>query len=119
MEHSKRTNPIGRATAPNIKSRRSGTLDGSKVGWLIVRSASTLVAVAATKKVIDVGWRFVTGEDPPKEPEDPDLTWKQAVSWTLASGIGIAVARLLAGRQAARMWRKWTGQLPPGIRADD
>jgi hypothetical protein len=89
---------------------------GSKLGWTVVRSATTFVAVALTKRVVDSGWRIVTGNEPPTEPEDPDLTWKEAISWALASGVGIAVARLLATRQAAQMWRRWTGELPPGFR---
>ncbi len=92
---------------------------GSKLGWTLVRSASTFAAVAVTKKVVDSGWRWVTGHEPPTDPEDPDLTWQEAISWALASGVGIAVARLLATRQAAHLWRKWTGELPPGMRAMD
>ncbi|REF38159.1 DUF4235 domain-containing protein [Thermasporomyces composti] len=90
---------------------------GSKLGWSVIRGLSTFAAVALTKKVVDTGWRVVTGKEPPSDPDDPDLTWKEALSWALASGVGIAVARLLATRQAARMWRKWTGELPPGMRS--
>ncbi len=90
-------------------------MTGSKLGWMLVRSGSTFVAVAVTKKAVDLGWRWVTGNEPPTDPEDPDLTWKEAVTWALASGVGIAVARLLATRQAAQMWRRWTGELPPGF----
>ena len=94
---------------------REVDMTGSKLGWMLVRSGSTFVAVAVTKKAVDLGWRWVTGNEPPTDPEDPDLTWKEAVTWALASGVGIAVARLLATRQAAQMWRRWTGELPPGF----
>ncbi|GAA2758192.1 hypothetical protein GCM10009872_35520 [Actinopolymorpha rutila] len=85
----------------------------SKLGWTIVRSVSTLAAVAVTRKAVDTSWRYVTGNEPPSDPEDPDLTWKEAVTWALASGMGIAIARLLATRQAAKLWQRWTGELPP------
>ncbi|MGH3657163.1 MAG: DUF4235 domain-containing protein [Micromonosporaceae bacterium] len=91
---------------------------GSKLGWTVVRGVSTFAAVAVTKKAVDTGWRWVTGNEPPAEPDDPDLTWREAVTWAIASGVGVAVARLLAGRQAARMWRRWTGELPPGLRPE-
>jgi len=89
---------------------------GSKLGWTVMRGLCTFAAVAVTKKAVDTGWRWVTGSEPPTDPEDPDLTWQEAVTWALASGVGIAVARLFATRQAAQMWRKWTGELPPGMR---
>ena len=90
-----------------------------KLGWRIFGGLTTLAAVIVTKKVVDSSWRFVTGNEPPANPEDPDTTWQEAVAWSLASGVGVAVARLLATRQAATVWRRWTGELPPGIKRDD
>ena len=89
-------------------------MNGSKLGWTLVRGATTFAAVAVTRKAVDTGWRFVTGNEPPSDPEDPELTLKEAVTWALASGVGIAIARLFATRQAAHLWRKWTGEPPPG-----
>jgi hypothetical protein len=87
---------------------------GSKLTWTIVQSVSTMVAVALTKKVMDSGWRFVTGNEPPEDPENPDTSWIEAVAWVVASGVGVVLARRLATQGAIRRWQSWTGDLPPG-----
>lgn len=86
---------------------------GSKLTWTIVRSVTTMATVAVTKKAIDSGWRFVTGNEPPGDPENPDTPWLEALVWVTASGVGVVVARRLATRTATRRWQKWTGDLPP------
>lgn len=93
-------------------------MSGSKVGWIVFRTVTTLAAVAVAKKAVDVGFKVVTGSEPPENPEDPDVTGKQALAWAIASAAGVAVAQLLATRTAAKKWRAWTGELPPGIRRD-
>lgn len=87
---------------------------GSKLTWMIVQGVSTLAAVTLTKKLIDGGWRFVTGHEPPGEPENPDTPWTEALAWVVASGVGVVVARRLATQGAMRRWQSWTGDLPPG-----
>lgn len=89
---------------------------GSKVGWMVVRTVSTVVAVTLTKKALDGGWRFVTGKEPPeKKPVgDPDARLAETLVWVGASAVGIAAAQLVATRVAANRWQAWTGELPPG-----
>ena len=93
-------------------------MSGSKLAWMVFRTASTLAAVAVTKKAIDLGFKVVTGKEPPAHPEDPDVTGKDAIAWALASSVGVAVAQLLASRAAAKRWRAWTGELPPTLRPE-
>ena len=48
-------------------------------------------------------------------PEDPEVTWKEAIGWAVASGAIVGVARLLATRKAAAYYRKSAGHEPKGL----
>ncbi len=88
----------------------------AKMGWKVVGVTSGLLAVTASKKVLEVTWRKThDGADPPRNPAAPGTSWGEALSWAAASGIALAAARLLASRGAARAWEKTTGGLPPGL----
>ena len=66
----------------------------------------TVIGFAATfavQKLLTIGWKAVTGNEPPS-PTDPRTPMRQALTWVLASAIGIAVAQLLTQRLAARRW---------------
>ena len=83
--------------------------------WKLLGTGSALGAGALANAVTKRGWKLATGSNPPDNPEDPDVGWKEAVLWALASGAVIGLARLLAERQAAAYYRRSTGSLPPGL----
>ena len=74
-------------------------------------------AGVATRFVLKQGWRKTKGGDPPTNPASPDTTWKEALAWTAASGVAIAVTRLVAQKGAAEAYKKKTGRYPPGLEA--
>jgi hypothetical protein len=37
------------------------------------------------------------------------------VTWAIATGAALGVARLVAMRGAAQAWKRTTGSLPPGV----
>jgi hypothetical protein len=88
---------------------------GAKVGWKVVGITSGLVAASTSKKILDTTWKKTQGDEPPRNPAAPGTTWPKALSWAVASGAGMAVARLVAMRGAAQAWKKTTGKLPPGL----
>ena len=88
---------------------------GGKVGWKVVGITSGLLAARTSKTVLDKTWQKTQGDEPPRNPAAPGTTWPKALSWAVASGAGMAVARLIAMRGAAQAWKKTTGKLPPGI----
>lgn len=88
---------------------------GSKLGWKILVTASTVGAGIVMRKAIETAWEKSTGNPPPRNPESPETTWAEAIAWAMLSGVAVAVARLLATRKAAEYWRHSTGNLPPGL----
>lgn len=63
----------------------------------LLSAAITFVAGFALKKL----WTLITGNEPPN-PEDPDVPTREAVTWFLASGVGVGIAQLLFHRSTAK-----------------
>ncbi len=64
------------------------------------------------KEVATRGWKLVMNDDPPSNPEDPDTEMWEAVSWALASGAIIGIARLVMARKWTQYYTKSTGHHP-------
>ena len=71
------------------------------------------VATFAAQKLLTMGWKAVTGNEPPS-PTDPQTPFRQAVSWVLASAVGIGVSQLAAQRFANKRWSDEMGTEPEG-----
>lgn len=86
-----------------------------KVVYKVVGIGSGLVAAKVARAGLDKGWAKTKGGEPPRNPAVPGTTWGEAVTWAVASGVAVSVARLLATKGVASTWAKATGQLPPGV----
>ena len=80
----------------------AGSLAGAAAGW-------------ATRAALKAGWRRTKGGDPPTNPAAPSTRWSEALIWAAASGVAMAVTRLVAQRGAAEAWKAKTGRYPPGL----
>ena len=68
----------------------------------IVGALTTFVAQFVVRKL----WQVATGDTPP-DPHDPDVPTREAITWFVASSIGVGVAQMLMGRFANRKIRQW------------
>jgi len=84
-----------------------------RLAWQGVAIASGTVAAAAVRQLAVTTWRTTKHEDPPENPAARDVSWPDALTWTIAVAIGAAVARVVAQRGAAAAWEKATGDPPP------
>ncbi len=89
--------------------------DDESLAFKVLASVGAVGAAFLARKVVTHTWTATTGNAPPVNPEDPEVTWKEAVAWALVSGAAIGLARLLASRQAAVWYRKQTGRIPGNI----
>lgn len=87
----------------------------AKVGWKVVGLATGLVAAKTARSVMEAGYRRTRGGEPPRNPASRETDWAEAVTWAVASGIALGLAKLLAARGTASVWEKATGSLPPGL----
>jgi hypothetical protein len=86
-----------------------------KLTWKVLGLTVAIAAGVLARKVATTAWERTTGSPPPTNPEDPRVTWPQALGWAVATGAAIGVARMLASRKLASYWRRSTGHLPPGV----
>jgi hypothetical protein len=89
-----------------VARRASGPL------WRMVGAGAGVAAGALARKGIEEAWRSARGTDPPSNPASPDTNWGEALAWAVASGVALAVIRLVAQRGAAEAWRAVTGEYP-------
>ncbi len=86
--------------------------------WKLLGFAFAIPAGFAVRKVLDKVWMRTRGVAPPKNPAAPGTNWVEALAWAAASGIAIAIGRMLAARGAAGFYKKLTGKLPPGLESE-
>jgi len=103
-----------------LKFLHSPKPDGraARVEWKVVSTASGLLAGAVARKAVAWAWGRMspTDHEPPLNPADRDVGWGEAISWSIAAGVGVGVARVVSDRLAAGGWELATGQPPPGVR---
>jgi hypothetical protein len=83
--------------------------------WKAVGSLSGVAAGSATRALLRAAWRRTRGGDPPTNPASPTTQWSEALIWAMASGVALAVTRLVAQRGAAEAWKATTGSYPAGL----
>jgi hypothetical protein len=52
------------------------------------------------------------GTDPPGNPEDPEVSAREALGWALVSGIAIGLTRRVATRGVTRFFRDLYAEVP-------
>ena len=83
------------------------------MGNLVAKLATTVAAIGASvvaRKMTDGTWKFVTGNDSPSNPEDPDIDIKEAVAFAILSGVLVGLARMLANRETTKLFAKAQGK---------
>jgi hypothetical protein len=59
---------------------------------------AAMIASVAVQRGLHVGWKLVTGQEPPAAPDDQQVPLGQAVAWTALFGAAVAGARMIASR---------------------
>ncbi len=89
------------------------------LAWKVLGTGAAAIATALAEKGIRSAWRVTTGDEPPDNPDNPDIEWRRAIAWALLSGAAIGLARLVATRRAAEYYRNSSGALPKAMRDTD
>jgi hypothetical protein len=77
-----------------------------KLLWRIYAGALGAATTFAAQRLLAVGWRMITGNKPPRRPTRT-LPMVEAVSWAVASAVGVGVTQLVTQRLAAAGRTKW------------
>lgn len=86
--------------------------------WKVMALASGLIGAKVAKAASDGTWKAATGSQPPVNPADPDVEWKEAVGFAIVSGAIVGVIRMVAQKQAANVYTKSAGHRPEALKAD-
>jgi hypothetical protein len=89
--------------------------DDGKLGYKLLATLAAVLGALLARKSLAFAWKTATGKEPPANPEHPEVTWPEAVSWALVSGAVVGLARLAAQKKVASSWHRSTGSLPPGL----
>ncbi len=60
-----------------------------------------MIAAKASRKVVGSGYKLLTNNEPPKNPANPQVQWKEALIWAAVSGLVGGMSRLTARRWLA------------------
>lgn len=88
-------------------------LSSEDARWSLVAAGSAVLASILVRNALKQGWRLWKDEDPPNNPADPEVTWRDALVWAGVTGAAVALGRVMARRGAAAGWRRFTGNHPP------
>ncbi len=88
------------------------------MAWKVLAGVAAAAATAVADRGIRSAWKATTGDEPPSNPTNPDVNWREAVTWALLSGAVIGIARLAAQRKAASYYRNSSGDLPKALAGD-
>jgi len=75
--------------------------DKEKLQDTIVAGA-TMLSAFLTRKLIEKVWVKVTDEEPPTDPADTSITWKDALAWTVATGVLVGIANVVVSRSVTQ-----------------
>jgi Protein of unknown function (DUF4235) len=84
-----------------------------KYGWKAITIGLGALVGLATQQLLGSLWTMVRGASPPKVAADRRSPLPDAISWAVAAGVGVGVARLMAIRTAAVLWEATIHEPPP------
>jgi hypothetical protein len=87
-------------------------VDAERIAWTAVATGAAWLAGWAIEKAARTGWRSMTGDEPPDDPESPETDWRDALLWTATTSVALGVGRLISKRLAAAGWQKVSGHAP-------
>lgn len=75
----------------------------SSIAMLAAGLIVPAIAAKAARMGVGVGYEHFTDSEPPKNPENPEVEWKEAIAWTICTAVIGGMARLLVRRYLARL----------------
>lgn len=89
-----------------------------RLGWKAVTYGAGALSAIVTQRALGSVWNRVGSTPPPDNLADRQRSFTPALTWAVATGVGIGVMRLIALRSAARVWEAATHEKPPGVEDD-
>jgi hypothetical protein len=83
-----------------------------KTGYKLMAAIASLLGALVARKLLTTVWKVASGKEPPENPAHPTVTWPEAVSWAIASGAVVGLARLVAQKKVADSFQRASSDTP-------
>jgi hypothetical protein len=84
-----------------------------QLAWKALSAGAAAISVLVTRRIITALWQHFRGEPPPEGTNDRKVTLSSALTFAVATAVGVAVARVVSARLSARAWEVATHEAPP------
>jgi hypothetical protein len=81
--------------------------------YKLLTAGAALAAGALVKVLLNSSWKAIRKSEPPQNPDSPETSWNDAISWTIASSVAVGLAGLIARRGAAQFFERPFGGEEP------
>ena len=85
------------------------------LGSKVIGIGTGIAVRKLSENVLTKVWQRTKHTDPPADPASPGTPWPEALSYAVASGVAIGVARQVATKGTATAQMKLTGKVPEGM----
>lgn len=73
--------------------------------WTIIGTSTAILSGVATREALKHTTRRHAFE-PPVNPDDPDVRWREAIAWGAASGVAVGIGRIVGWKLASSGMRR-------------
>lgn len=77
---------------------------GQDIGWKLVSAGSMALAGLVAGKIVEIGWKAVTGKPAPVDPDDPGVSAAEIIVFAAVSGALLGLSRQIAALGAKRWY---------------
>ena len=84
-----------------------------QLAWQALNTGVAGLAVLVTRRVLADVWKRLEGEPPPEGERVFRATLRASMTWAVATGVGVAVAKVFAARVSQRVWEDVAQEAPP------
>ena len=92
--------------------------DSKALSWKAVSFGAGAIAALVTRRALAVAWNQFAPVPAPEHVADRRTPWIPALSWAVATGVGVSVMNLVAQRSVATVWEVATHETPPSLQQD-
>ena len=89
--------------------------DTKTLSWKAVSLAAGAAAALVTRRALAMVWNRFATSPAPEQIADRRVPWVPALSWAVATGVGVSVMNVVAQRSAATVWEAATHEAPPPV----
>ena len=91
-------------------------VNSHKITYSLLAAGAAFLAARVVRATLEKGWEKFAKDVPPENPADPETSWKEALVWSVSSGVLVGLARMVAQRGAAAGWHRLMGYNPTRLK---